>query len=43
VADDVIDLFEEGVRPITLIAVIPRPSHLLIEKCRMQRVAKWFT
>jgi GNAT superfamily N-acetyltransferase len=31
VADDVIDLFEEGVRPITLIAVIPRPSHLLIE------------
>jgi GNAT superfamily N-acetyltransferase len=31
VADHVIDLFEEGGRPIALIEVIPRPSHLLIE------------
>ena len=31
VADHVIDLFEEGGRPIGLIEVIPRPSHLLIE------------
>jgi GNAT superfamily N-acetyltransferase len=31
VADHVIDLFEEAGRPIALIEVIPRPSHLLIE------------
>src|SRR5260370_41796922 len=31
VADHVIDLFEESGRPIALIEVIPRPSHLLIE------------
>jgi GNAT superfamily N-acetyltransferase len=31
VADHVIDLVEEDGRPIALIEVIPRPSHLLIE------------
>jgi GNAT superfamily N-acetyltransferase len=31
VADHIIDLFEESGRPIALIEVIPRPSHLLIE------------
>jgi GNAT superfamily N-acetyltransferase len=31
VADHVIDLFEEAGRPIALMEVIPRPSHLLIE------------
>jgi GNAT superfamily N-acetyltransferase len=31
VARHVIDLLEEGGRPIALIEVIPRPSHLLIE------------
>jgi GNAT superfamily N-acetyltransferase len=31
VADHVIDLFEEAERPIALIEVIPKPSHLLIE------------
>ena len=30
-ADHVIDLVEEDGRPIALIEVIPRPSHLLIE------------
>jgi GNAT superfamily N-acetyltransferase len=30
-ADHVIDLFEEAGRPIALIEVIPKPSHLLIE------------
>jgi GNAT superfamily N-acetyltransferase len=31
VADHVIDLLEEGGRPVGLIEVIPRPAHLLIE------------
>ena len=31
VADHVIDLIEEAGRPIALIEVIPKPSHLLIE------------
>jgi GNAT superfamily N-acetyltransferase len=31
VADHVIDLLEEGGRPIALIELIPAPSHLLIE------------
>jgi GNAT superfamily N-acetyltransferase len=31
VADHIIDLLEEGGRPIALIEVIPKPSHLLIE------------
>src|ERR1700682_6474346 len=31
VADHVVDLFEEAGRPIALIEVIPKPSHLLIE------------
>jgi N-acetylglutamate synthase-like GNAT family acetyltransferase len=31
VAEHVIDLLEEGGRPIALIEMIPRPSHLLIE------------
>jgi hypothetical protein len=39
-ADHVIDLFEEAGRPIALIEVIPKPSHLLIENVRPARSAR---